>query len=186
MTQNNLFRILAGTLGLAALLFTLGCSGQHSRNTVQNDEPTEAAAPVPMVSTLKMNAPSASVQLVKGFSGLENSQWRWTAGNFSVVLKTPPGAAAKGGALTFGFTISDAVLKQVHSQTLSASIGDKTLGSQKYTEAGAHIFGVDIPPTALAGDTVTIDFSLDQSLPPSPSDRRELGVIATAVGLESK
>ena len=45
---------------------------------------------------------------------------------------------------------------------------------------GAHTFTADIPAASLAGDTVTIDFSLDNALPPGPSDRRELGVIVTA------
>jgi hypothetical protein len=33
---------------------------------------------------------------------------------------------------------------------------------------------------------VSVDFSVDKYLPPSPADRRELGLIATAIGIESK
>jgi hypothetical protein len=132
-----------------------------------------------------MSDPSAKEQLAKGFFGLEAGAWRWTAGNFSVVLKTPPGSAQKGATLTLGLVASDAVLKQVHSQTLAASIGSTALKSEKYLDPGGHTFTADIPAALLTGDTVTIDFSLDNSLPPGQTDRRELGIIATSVAIET-
>ena len=60
----------------------------------------ETSGNAPLVSTLKMSDPSAKHQLAKGFYQLEANAWRWTAGDFSVVLKTPPGAAQKGATLT--------------------------------------------------------------------------------------
>jgi hypothetical protein len=166
---------------LLALSLNLACSGKHS--TVQNDEGAPAAN-APIVSTLKMSDPSAKDQLVKGFYALEAGTWRWTAGNFSVTLKTPPGAAQKGATLTLVLSVSDVALKQFHSQTLAASIGATALKSEKYIDPGSHTFTADIPATALTGDTVTIDFSLDNALPPAV-DKRELGVIVTSVGIES-
>ena len=168
---------------IPAVLLTSGCSGKHG-TAVQNDEGPKAA--LPLVSSLKMNAPAAPAQLLKGFWAVESGSWRWTAGNFSVVLKTPPGASEKGGALMLAMVVSDAVLKQVHSQSLTASIADKPLKTEKYDAGGNYTFSADVPASALTGDTVTVDFSLDNALPPGPSDRRELGVIATAVALESK
>jgi hypothetical protein len=171
---------------IAAMLFAislnLACSGKHS-TTVQNDE-GEPAVKAPIVSTLKMSDPSAKDQLAKGFYPLEANAWRWTAGNFSVTLKTPPGAAQKGATLTLALTVSDAVLKQARSQTLAASIGATALKSEKYIDPGSHTFIADIPATVLTGDTVTIDFSLDNSLHPAV-DKRELGVIVSSIGIES-
>jgi len=174
--------LVIAAVALPAILLA-GCSGKHSNPEVQNDEGDGGKAP--LVATLKMADPSAKAQLAKGFYQLEANAWRWTAGDFSVVLKTPPGAAQKGATLTLTLSASDAVLKQVHSQTLTAAIGATTLKSEKYVDPGAHTFTADIPAASLAGDTVTIDFSLDNSLPPSPSDQRELGVIVTTVGIES-
>jgi hypothetical protein len=167
----------------ASAVFMSGCSGKHG-TTVQNDE-GEPAANAPIVSQLKMNDPSVKQQLTKGVYNLEAGSWRWTAGNFSAVLKTPPGAAQKGATLTLTLVVSDAVLAQVHSQTLAAAIAGKTLKSEKYVDPGSHTFTADVPAASLTGDTVTIDFSLDNALPPGPTDRRELGVIVTAVGIES-
>jgi hypothetical protein len=168
---------------LPVLLLNAACSGKHGTN-VPNDE-GEPAAKAPMASSLKMGDASVKDQLTKGFYAVESGAWRWTAGNFSVILKTPPGGAQKGATLTLALVVSDAVLKQVHSQSLTAAIGDKALKSEKYLDPGGHTFTADIPAASLTGDTVTIDFSLDNSLPPGPSDRRELGVIATAVAIES-
>ena len=173
--------LLIGT-ALLAISLNLACSGKHSA-AVQNDE-GEPVAKAPLVSVLKMSDPSAKDQLAKGFYQLEANAWRWAAGSFSVVLKTPPGAAQKGATLTLALTVSDAVLKQVHSQSLTAAVGATILKSEKYVDAGSHTFTADIPATALAGDTVTIDFSLDNSLPPG-TDRREMGIIVSSVGIES-
>jgi hypothetical protein len=141
---------------------------------------------VPLVSVLHVNDAGAPAQLIKGFYNVESGMWRWTAGSFSVALKTPAGAAQKGGTLTLALSVSAPVLAQVHSQTLTASIGGKTLKSEKYTDAGGHTFTADVPAASLTGDKVIVDFALDNSLPASAADQRELGVIATAVGIESK
>jgi hypothetical protein len=173
-----------GFIALCALaLLVSGCS-KKANQAVQSDQ-GEPAANAPLVSSLKMNAPSAKEQLTKGFYQLESGAWRWTAGNFTITLKTPPGAAQKGATLTLNLVASDSVLKQVHSQSLTAAIGAQTLKTEKYVDAGAHTFTADVPAAALTGDTVAIDFSLDSSLPPGPGDRRELGVIVSAASLDS-
>jgi hypothetical protein len=176
-------RQLIAALALPALLFITACG---SNNTVKNDEgtPAPAAANAPMVASLKMNDPSAKQQLTKGFYALE-STWRWTAGNFTAVLKVPPGAAQKGATLTLTLVASDAILKQVHSQSLTAAVGTTNLKTEKYVDPGSHTFTADVPASVLTGDTVTVDFSLDNALPPSGSDRRELGVIATGISLDT-
>lgn len=168
---------------LFALALNLACNGKHS-TTVQNDEGEPTGTPS-LVSVLKMNDPSAQAQLAKGFYALEANAWRWTSGAFAVTLKTPLGAAQNGATLTLHLTVSDTVLKQVHSQTLSATAGGALLKSERYQDAGSKTFTADVPASALTGDTVTIDFSLDNSLPPG-TDKRELGVIVTSVGIESK
>jgi hypothetical protein len=180
-TRSRCFTLLFA-LALPAALLVSGC-GKRANQTVQNDEGEPANAP--LVSTLKMNAPSAKQQLTKGIYQLESGIWRWTAGNFSITLKTPAEAAAKGATLTLNLTAADAILQQVHSQSLTATVGSKTLKTEKYVDAGAHTFTADVPASLLTGDTVAIDFSLDNSLPPGPTDRRELGVIITAASLDS-
>jgi len=184
MTRFHTLSIAAAILPVMSLAISLNlaCSGKHS-TTIQNDE-GEPAVKTSVASVIKMNDASTKDQLAKGFYAIEGNAWRWTAGSFSVVLKTPPGAAQKGATITLVLTVSDVVLKQVHSQTLTASVGATKLKSEKYVDAGSHTFTASIPASVLTGDTVTVDFSLDNTLPPGV-DLRELGVIASSVGIES-
>ena len=69
---------------------------------------------------------------------------------------------------------------------LTASVGATKLKSETYAKPGAYTFTADVPAELLTKDSVTVDFALDKSIPASAADQRELGVIATSVGLESK
>jgi hypothetical protein len=169
---------------LAALIFTGACRGKHSRLAVENEEPAEATPR--MAAVLKMNDPAAAGQLVKGFYGVEGGAWRWTAGKFSVLLRSPLSAAQHGGTLTFGFTVPDVITQKLGPIALTASVGVTKLKSETYAKPGAYTFTADIPAELLTKDSVTVDFTLDKSIPAGAMDQRELGVIATSVGLESK
>jgi hypothetical protein len=170
-------------LALPGALLIAGC-GRRANQAVQNDE-GEPAAHASLVSSLQMNAPDAKEHLTKGVYSLESGAWRWTAGKFTITLRTPPGATQKGATLTLHLTAAEPVLQQVHSQSLTAAIGAKILKTEKYVDPGEHIFTADVPASLLTGDAVAIDFSLDRSVPPGPVDRRELGIIVSAVSLDS-
>ena len=157
---------------------TTACRGRHG-NEVENDEGPAAG----LVSSVRMNNPATAGQLKKGFYGVESGAWRWTAGDFSVVFRTPPGAATRGGMLVFSFAMPN---DKMTNQTLTASIADVNLKSETFTGNGSHTFSTEIPGSALTGDTVTVDFSLDHTIPPTGGDKRELGVVANAMALESK
>lgn len=167
----------------AVLLISSGCRGKHSRTVVQNEEPEGGPR---IASALKMSDASAAAQLLRGFYGLEGGAWRWTAGTFTVLLRPPLGASQRGATLTLSFSIPDVVIQKLQSVTLNAAIGGTKLKSEKFAKAGAATFTADVPAELLAKEAVTVDFSLDKSLPSGSVDQRELGVIATAVSLESK
>jgi hypothetical protein len=133
-----------------------------------------------------MADPSASIQLIRGFHQIEHESWRWTAGKFSVTLKTPSGGAQKGGRLTFRFSLPDAVMARVGSTTLTASVDGSAVKSMTYTRAGEYAFEADIPAAALRSEACTADFALDNYLPAGTADERELGLVASQIILESK
>lgn len=174
-------RIHFATFAVGIALLSVACSGKHDSVAVQNEEDTAPR----LYSTVAMSDAKASSQLLAGFYNSEGA-WRWTAGKFTALLKTPLGAAQKGGTLSFEFTIPEAVSQRLKSVTLTAAIGGMQLKSESYTSAGKYVYTADVPASMLTADTVKVDFSLDKSLPPSSSDRRELGVIATSVGIASK
>ncbi|MDP9171531.1 MAG: hypothetical protein M3N54_13010 [Acidobacteriota bacterium] len=176
------FRLLLVSLLLVGA--NIACRGKHNANTVQNEEQAEAGPRI--VSAFKMSDPTAPPQLLHGFYGLESGTWRWTAGRFSVLLKTPASAAQRGATLTFAFSAPEVVIQKTGGFTLTAAAGATTLKSQPYTKSGSYTFTADVPPELLVKETITIDFTMDKSMPPGPGDHRELGLIAVSTGLESK
>lgn len=168
---------------ITLVLSTAACRSHH-RDTVKNEEQAEVGPRI--ASTLKMSDAPAPAQLLRGFYSLESGAWRWTAGNFTVLLRPPLASAQRGAVLTFAFTIPDVVIEKLKSVTLTASLSGTKLKSQTFSKPGPFTFTTDIAPELLAKDAVTIDFTLDKSLPAGTVDQRELGIIATAVGLESK
>ena len=166
---------------LALALSGTACSGKHDAVTVQNEEET---APK-LTSVVRMSDTKADSQLLSGFYGVENG-WRWTAGKFTVLLKTPLGAAQKGATLTLDFTIPDVIIQKLKTVTLSTSINGMMLKSESYKQGGKYTYTADVPASMLTGDSVKVDFMTDKSLPPGDAERRELAVIATSVGIASK
>ena len=112
--------------------------------------------------------------------------WRWTAGSFEVSLRPPIAAAQKGAILSFAFSIPEVVMQKVGPVTLTASIGSTKLAPAKYTAPGAYTYNAEVPAALLGTPTVNIGFVLDKFLAPGAVDQRELGLVATSVGLESK
>jgi hypothetical protein len=132
-----------------------------------------------------MNDPKASTQMLNGFYGLENNTWRWTSGKFSVLLRTPPGAAAQGGVVTFAFSLPDVTMQKLKTISITALVNGTKLKSAEYDKPGANIFTADVPSALLTGDSVRVDFALDKTISPGV-DQRELGVVATSIGISGK
>jgi hypothetical protein len=180
------FRLRSLAYTIAALLLALSaaaCKGKHNRVTVQNEEPDTSQR---IASTVRMNDPKSGAQLLNGFYGLEHDAWRWTAGKFSVLLPVPPTAAQRGATVTLSFTVPDVIIQRLKDVKITASVNGMTLTSTSYDAAGSYVFNADIPAPMLAAESVRVDFALDKSLPPDSADRRELGIIATSVGIGAK
>lgn len=165
----------------AGLCVAVGCRREEKIQL----EPTEEA-PATLQSTVHASDPKSSIQLIKGFHGIEQNSWRWTMGRFAVTLKPPMGAAERGATLVLRFTIPDAVLQKTKVMTLSALVQNTPVGKETYKSAGEYTFNADVPPNLLKGEAVNVDFSLDQFLPAGAVDARELGVVFVSAGLESK
>jgi hypothetical protein len=139
-----------------------------------------------LLSVVSMDDPRADSQLLQGVHMLEEGKWRWTARQFSVILRPPAGSAQDGARMELMLNIPDVVVKELGAVTLSATAGSSTLAPEKYATTGAYVYTRDVPGSALGGDNVTIDFTLDKAIPAGQIERRELGLIVTSVGLASK
>jgi len=139
-----------------------------------------------MASTIHMGDPMSGPQLISGFYGIEQNAWRWTGRRFSVALRTPYGAAKKGGTLELRLAVPPVIVDKLKTISLSATIGGSTLAPETYTQAGNYTYTREVAPALLAGESVRVDFQLDKSMPPSGADQRDLGVVALSAGIEPK
>jgi hypothetical protein len=179
--MRRLMRSLPLVLGLAALLLVpTGCKKKRQRGTFKASDDGKLATMVQVAD------PRVAAQLTKGFYPIENQAWRWTQSKFSVSLRPPRTGAQNGARLVLKFVIPDVVLQKLHSLTLSAKVNGIDLAPEQYSRSGDQTYSRDVPAVALPAAAVSVDFALDKSLPPSPSDNRELGVIVSAVGFEAK
>ena len=176
-------RRLTVVLVLAAALASPDCK----RDRKVQVQPTVEEEDVPrLASAVPMNNAKLEPQLVSGFYSIENGSWRWTAKQFSVLLRSPATAAQRGAVLSFEFSVPDPVIRKLHAVTLKASVEGKPLTPETYTKSGPYTFKRDIPASSIAGESVRIDFALDKAMSPAGGDRRELGVVASSVALSPK
>ena len=173
-------RLNLATLLLVLLVFTSTSCRIKKKAAKASEEDGQ------LVSVIHVADPRGSVQLTRGFHGLEHDSWRWTMKNFTATLRPPAGAAQKGAALELKFTIPEVMFNRVGAMTVDARINGIDLGPQTYSNAGDYTYTRDIPATALVSDAVAVDFAVDKGLPPGDQDPRELAVIVTSVGLLSK
>ncbi|HEY9140421.1 MAG TPA: hypothetical protein VIN93_05985 [Bryobacteraceae bacterium] len=174
--------LLAGGLVVALAVASFGCKREPKTVKVVA---TEGEAPS-LASVVRTSATSQEPQLLNGFYGIENNSWRWTAKQFSVLLRTPLGAAQSGARLNLAFTIPQVAIDHAKTLALSASVEGTPLPPETYSKSGQYEYKRDVPAAALNKEAVRIQFFLDKSIPPSGADRRELGIIVASIGLEPK
>src|ERR1700733_10426528 len=102
-------RRLIACLGLVLGAGT-GCADTRHRTAPAEMISNKDAAqiqPVVHSHSFAMHDIDATRQLAAGIYAVEDNKWRWTAGDFSIVLATPRMAAAHGANLVFAFDIPD-------------------------------------------------------------------------------
>jgi len=176
---------LYGSVCLMVLVIAVALAPAACKTRKVRVQATEEETPR-LASSVSMGDPKAETQLVSGFYGVEAGAWRWTGKQFTVLLRAPSGSAQKGGRLQLKLTVPPVVIDKLKAISLSASANGAALPPESYTQPGDYIYTRDVPPSALTGESVRVDFQLDKAIPPSGSDLRELGIIALSASLESK
>jgi len=172
-------RQLTLTLALCLGAFLLACK----RPDPIRLQPT-IEEPATLVKTIRMADPSTSTQLLRGFYELERT-WRWAGPRFTVALEAPSGAASRGATLVLQFNVPEASLETLKKITLRGKVGDAALDPVTVTTPGDQEYRRDVPASAFVRPVMDADFNVDGFLK-LPNDGRELSVIVTSVGLESK
>lgn len=136
-------------------------------------------------SAINVGDPRAAIQLLRGFHDIENNAWRWTGPKFAVALRPPTTVPPEGVTLYMDYSIPEVFLQKVPQTTLNVSVNGKALDPETISKAGAGRLERPLPASVLQGDVVTVDFALDKYLEAGMVDQRELGIIVSAVGLQS-
>jgi hypothetical protein len=181
--MRRLIRLRLLALVLTAAWFCAG-SACKRRDRVRLEQ-TEEESPQ-LATVVHLGDPRNASQLVSGFYEIEDHSWRWTTGKFSVLLRPPRTAARKGAVLQLKFSIPETALSQLKAVSLAATVNGTPLTPETYTQPGSFTYSRDVSGSLLTGESVKVDFSLDKTLPPTGTDQRELGVVASTVGFDTK
>ena len=136
-------------------------------------------------SRIMMNTRDSESRLT-GFYPPEGSGFRWTKREFRARLSLPKSGGA--AELVMRLYVPDSTIRQLGAVTLTASINGHKLAPEKWSHAGPYVFrrelDREVNDDAITGGEAEIDFSLDRALPPSASDRRELGIVVQEISIE--
>jgi hypothetical protein len=137
-------------------------------------------SPPRATSSVNMADPAQAAQLLNGFYGIEGGKSRWTAKNFSVLLKTPPGSPLR---IYLKLYVPDVQIRNLGPITINAEVAGRELPSLTLSKPIEYIYSASLDPATLRSDYVVAKFRLDKSSVGLNGDVRELGVVVTEVGL---
>ena len=139
-----------------------------------------------VASTIFAGDPVFAGHFTAGFYDIEAHAWRWTNKEFAVTLNPPLHSAERGARLVMHVVVPEAVIQHSQFVELSCSVQGLKLDPQVFAKAGSYTYARDVPANELQGREVRIDFAVDHTLPPTPPDIRQLGIIVNEVGLAAK
>ncbi len=128
-------------------------------------------------SSVNTADPAQAGQLLSGFYDIEGGRSRWTARDFSVLLKAAPGAG-----LVLKLYVPDVQIKNLGPITMSAKISGHVLPSEMFSKSGEYIYSAPAAD-AMGSGLLVVNFHLDKSSVGFNGDARDLGVIVTEVAL---
>jgi hypothetical protein len=131
-------------------------------------------------SIVNMADPSQAAQLLTGFYDIEGQRSRWTARNFSVVLKVPP---ETNEGIYLKLYVPDVQIRNLGAMTMSAEVNGHELPSLVLSKPMEYVYHANVPPNALRSGFAVANFKLDKSSAGLNGDARDLGVVVTEVGL---
>jgi hypothetical protein len=134
-------------------------------------------------SGVNVSDTAQAAQLLNGFYSIEGGKSRWTAKNFSVLLKAPPSSERSGAELALKLYIPDVQIRNLGAMTLHADAGGHELPAQVFSRSDEYTYSARVPAAALQSGFVVVNFRLDKSSAGLNGDARELGVVVTAVSL---
>ena len=182
--MRRIVRPKAGIYLALALMLAAGCNRKENQRLAVESATIEEQSSE-LQQTVNAADPKAAPQLLKGFYGIENNSWRWTAKEFSVLLP-PPDKPAGGARLVLKINVPEPVIQQFGKVSLQATASGVALAPETYSANGAQEYTRELPQEALQEDSIRVDFQLDRAMPPGNGDKRVLGLVFNSVAIEPK
>ena len=139
-------------------------------------------SPIEASSSINAADQAHAVQLLAGFYGVEMNAWRWTAKNFSVALKPPPGSERRGAQVDLNLYVPPIQIQTLGPVTLSANVDGYALKTRTFSAPGSYTYSALVPAKELHSPLVTVNFSWDKAVTTLKTDARELGSVVNSVG----
>jgi len=137
-------------------------------------------APPRASNSVEMADPAQAAQLLSGFYDIEGGKSRWTARDFSVLLKVPAGGNAE---LSLKLYVPDVQIRNLGPISINAEVAGRELPGLTLSKPMEYIYSAGVDPAALRSGYVAVNFHLDKSSAGLNGDARDLGVIVTEVAL---
>lgn len=168
---------------LFAALLLSGCRPNRDLSQYVQEDPNNN-----LTARLSMADSKHEAQLREGFHNLEENRWRWTAGKFVAVLRTPYLSPKRGASLKLQVNFPEVVHAKLGPLTLGVSVGTSKLADLPLREPGAQLLTADVPAALCNTDSLNVTFVTSKALPPNtfPGDGRELALILESITLETK
>jgi hypothetical protein len=145
-----------------------------------------ARAPVaPAQSVVSTADPQSAGQLTDGFYPIEDGAWRWTGKKFSVLLRTPHGAATRGATLVLNLAVPAPLIQHTRGITVTCAAAGTPLREEHYDQPGKYTLSRELE-SPIAASTAAVTCNVDKTFKPDGNDARELGVIVASIGLISR
>jgi tRNA (mo5U34)-methyltransferase len=116
------------------------------------------------------------VKLCEGWYDSEDGNFRWTQKSFSVTLG--PLATQSAAQLSLFFYLPEIMIQQLGKVGLRATVNGTALEKHEYSTPGDQVYTERVPPDALGGTELRIEFTVDQPFS-FGNDDRELGVLVS-------
>lgn len=127
----------------------------------------------PQMSYLLMNAPGADEQIVSGVYQLEDGRFRWMAARAVFLLKAPEQPSV--------LEVSLYRPPQAPARAVRVAVEGRAMATMELPGPGSYVVRSS-RPIRPDKPVVHVEITVDRTFSP-PGDRRELGIILTAVGL---
>ena len=166
-SETGLDRILRRTGWQVCDYLTTGCQDDSDPSSAKHDQRAFCLLRSPVYDR------PWSVALLDGWHPMEAGHFRWTARRFTVRLETAGPRVCH--FLSLAFFLPD----ELGSITLRAKVNGLDLPPQFYARGGECNYRQAVPPGAITGGLVEIEFAVDKQVPPRPGDARELGLVVS-------